>query len=101
MRALSLSLMALAIACRQSATAEHEPPVLTRTVSDSQSMDSLQRVLYAYETKRISADAAAKALLSLGPWSVELDRPLREAIVRELQARGKLPRDFRLPPDSP
>ena len=57
--------------------------------------DALE-VLAAYETGQISPDMAAERFLDAlknagGSFGFELDRPLREAIVRVQVARGLLP----------
>ena len=60
--------------------------------------------LAAYETGQISPDVAAERFLDAlkrgeGAVAVQLDRPLREAIVRLQVARGVLPPGTDLDPD--
>ena len=61
-------------------------------------------VLRSYVDGKLSPTTAARAFLdeldrSGTSVAVELDRPLREAIVAELVARGKLPAGTTLGPD--
>ncbi len=65
--------------------------------------DALE-ALAAYETGQISPDVAAERFLDAlkggeGAVAVQLDRPLREAIVRLQVARGLLPPGTALDPD--
>jgi len=96
MRFFSVILACAAIGCRQSPPAQVSGAPTARASIDSVKQDSLEVILRGYETKRINADAAAKAILDLNVQAgIEMDAPLRQAMVREVRARrparGSLP----------
>ncbi len=66
--------------------------------------DDAAEILTAYEAGHISADAAAEQFMDAleragASVALELDRSLREAILRLLIARGKLPPDTVFDPE--
>ena len=90
MRLLLLIFACAAIGCRRSPPAQVPGAPTARVSIDSMKQDSLEAILHAYETKRISPDVAAKAILDLKVQAgIEMDAPLRQALVREVQARAR------------
>jgi len=58
------------------------------------SMDSVTAILTAYVEKRVNAAAAAKVLVDYivgtgKPLNLEMDAELRDAVTREMKARGR------------
>ncbi len=98
MRFFFLILACAAIGCRRSPSAQVSGTPRATVSLDSMKRNSLEGILSAYEAKRISPDAAAKAILDLNVQvGIEMDAPLRQAMVREVQARR---RAHRSSPDS-
>jgi hypothetical protein len=65
---------------------------------------ALDWLLREYEIGRITADVAVKRYLDElqrtgGSHAAELDRPFREALLKELIVRGKVPPDTVLDPE--
>ena len=96
MKTLSLLLLFLSVACARSTNGRNTS---ASTTSDSvqatvPSIDSVLAILDAYADKRVSATAAAKIVVDYlvgtnQPLNVQMDAELRDAVSRELKARGR------------
>src|SRR6266568_6185090 len=96
MRPLSLLVLSLSVACARSTNGRNTS---ASTTSDSvqatvPSIDSVLAILDAYAAKRVSATAAAKIVVDYlvgtnQPLNVQMDAELRDAVSRELKARGR------------
>ena len=102
MRLLWLGAFCSIVACRAGPPSSAVKPPAPPSSADSLAVDAVHNILADYTAKRISPDSAAHALVEVKGWrgGITMDRPLREAVVRQLKARGRLPRNYRLPPDS-
>lgn len=90
------------LACRDAPPVSDVKPPPPPAPADSAAVNAVHRILADYHAKRISPDSAASALVDVKGWrgNIAMDRPLQEAVVRQLKARGRLPRNYQLPPDS-
>ena len=102
MRLLWLAACCSIAACRDARPVSQVKPPPPPAPADSAAVNAVHRILADYTAKRISPDSAASALVEVKGWrgNIAMDRPLQEAVVRQLKARGRLPRDYQLPPDS-
>ena len=100
MRLLWLGALSIA-ACRGGPPVSKVKPPPPPSSADSVAVSAVHKILADYAAKRISPDSAAHALVQVKGWSggIRMDRPLREAVVRQLKAQGRLPANYRLPPD--
>ncbi len=96
MRPLSLLVLSLSVACARSTNGRNTPASTTSgsVQATVPSIDSVLAILDAYADKRVSATAAAKIVVDYlietnQPLNVQMDAELRDAVSRELKARGR------------
>ena len=97
-----LWLGAFIVSCRAGPPVSKSKAPQPPSSADSLAVRAVHQILADYAAKRISPDSAAHALVEVKGWrgGITMDRPLREAVVRQLQAQGRLPPNYRLPADS-